>query len=153
MGVINIRPLAAGAVTGRGERHPNAGNPGGAALGGMAYADDVRRAGALEAVARQLGLESAVELAVRFALVKPGISTVLIGFSDEAQLEDAIRWSGRGPLPGEAVDRVLALRPHRHESAFQLHGGSMCTHVGAQGRQTREALRLPRAQSIAPGAS
>lgn len=114
MGVITIRALAAGAVAGRGDRHPNAGHPGGAPLGGMAYSDDLSRAGALESLARQLGLEGPVELAVRFALAKAGVSTVLIGFSDESQLEDAIRWSSRGPLPADAVDRVLALRQRSH---------------------------------------
>jgi aryl-alcohol dehydrogenase-like predicted oxidoreductase len=41
-------------------------------------------------------------------LAKPGVSTVLVGFSDLNQLESAIRWAERGPLPGEVVGRLVA---------------------------------------------
>jgi L-galactose dehydrogenase/L-glyceraldehyde 3-phosphate reductase len=107
-GVIVIRPLAAGAVAGAPARHANAGNPGGG-IAGERYEEDLARAGALNALAAALGLESAVELAFRFALAKDGVSTVLIGFSDGAQLDAALRWAERGPLAADAVERVLAL--------------------------------------------
>ncbi|HEX2325827.1 MAG TPA: aldo/keto reductase [Chloroflexota bacterium] len=106
VGVIVIRPLAAGAVAGEATRHANAGNPGGG-VAGERYEDDLARAAALRALAGELGLEGPVELAFRFALAKPGVSTVLIGFSDEGQLADALRWAERGPLPADAVQRVL----------------------------------------------
>jgi aryl-alcohol dehydrogenase-like predicted oxidoreductase len=110
VGVIVIRPLAAGAVAGGAGRHVNAGNPGGGrGIAGERYDEDVARAARLRALAGELGLEGPVELAFRFALAKPGVSTVLIGFSDEAQLGDALRWAERGPLPADAVQRVLAL--------------------------------------------
>jgi aryl-alcohol dehydrogenase-like predicted oxidoreductase len=107
VGVIVIRPLAAGAVAGGPGRHANAGNPGGG-IAGERYDEDVARAARLRALAGELGLEGPVELAFRFALAKPGVSTVLIGFSDETQLADALRWEERGPLPADAVQRVLA---------------------------------------------
>ena len=37
------------------------------------------------------------------------VSTVLVGYSDLAQLEDALRWTARGPLPEAGVERVVAL--------------------------------------------
>ena len=77
---------------------------------GEAYADDVARAQALAALAADLGLEGPVELALRFALAKAGVATVLVGFSDAAQLSEAIRWAERGPLPADGVARVLSLR-------------------------------------------
>jgi L-glyceraldehyde 3-phosphate reductase len=40
------------------------------------------------------------EAAIRFALSNPGISTVLIGFSERIQVEQAAGYSSRGPLPG-----------------------------------------------------
>ncbi|HLF08325.1 MAG TPA: aldo/keto reductase, partial [Dehalococcoidia bacterium] len=67
----------------------------------------LRRARALQPLARELGMESVTELALRFALSKPGISTVLVGFSDVAQIEAAARWAERGPLGEEVVRRVL----------------------------------------------
>jgi L-galactose dehydrogenase/L-glyceraldehyde 3-phosphate reductase len=105
-GVIVIRVLAAGAATGTPEREVNAGDPGGA-IGGSEYTDDVARAGRLADLVRDLGLESTVELALRFGLAKPGVSTVLVGFSTQEHLEQAIRFTERGPLQSEAVERVL----------------------------------------------
>ena len=68
------------------------------------------KARALAELARELGLEGPVELAFRFALSKAGVSTVIVGYSSEGQLEEAIRWAERGKLPADAVQRVLALR-------------------------------------------
>ncbi|HEX2184589.1 MAG TPA: aldo/keto reductase, partial [Chloroflexota bacterium] len=64
---------------------------------------------ALVALAGELGLEGPVELALRFAMAKPGVSTVLVGYSDGEQLASAIPWAARGPLPEDAVRRVLAI--------------------------------------------
>ena len=111
VGVINIRSLAAGAVTATSERHPNASGGGsGSGIVGERYEDDVAKARALAELASELGLESSIELAFRFAFSTAGVSTVIVGYSSESQLEDAIRWAERGKLPGEAVQRVLALR-------------------------------------------
>ena len=108
VGVINIRPLAAGAMTARTDRHPNAGGTGGS-MAGTTYDQDLERARALADLSGTLGLAGPVELALRFNLAKPGVSTVLVGLSDQAQLEDAIRYGERGPLPADAVERVLSL--------------------------------------------
>jgi aryl-alcohol dehydrogenase-like predicted oxidoreductase len=108
-GVIVIRVLAAGAAAGVPERAPNAGDPGGALAGGSSYAAEVERASALAALSRELGLESPIELSIRFGLAKPGVSTVLVGYSNIEHLEEAIRFAERGPLPGDAIRRVLEL--------------------------------------------
>jgi aryl-alcohol dehydrogenase-like predicted oxidoreductase len=102
LGVINIQPLSAGALTGA--YHANA-------------RDFVRERGPLfrakgdrlADVARDFGLDNTYELAFRFALTKPGISCVLVGFSSLAQLDQTIGWTARGPLPAAAVERVLGL--------------------------------------------
>jgi L-galactose dehydrogenase/L-glyceraldehyde 3-phosphate reductase len=107
-GVICIRVLAAGAMVASMERAPLAGGTGGALTAGADYESDVRRAQALVSLARELGLENAMELSLRFVLAKPGVSTALVGYSDRQQLEDAIRWAERGPLPQDAVERVLS---------------------------------------------
>jgi L-galactose dehydrogenase/L-glyceraldehyde 3-phosphate reductase len=108
VGVIGIRPLAAGAVAGGGPRHPNAGGAGGA-LAGTSYEQDAGAAAALTDLAGTLGLEGPIELSLRLALGKPGVSTVIVGYSDQAQLEEAIRYAERGGLPADAVGRVLDL--------------------------------------------
>ena len=105
-GVIVIRVLAAGAATGSPEREVLAGDPGGA-LGGSDYGDDVARAARLGQLARDLGLESPIELSVRFGLSKTGGSTVLVGYSTLDHLEQAIRYTERGPLTPDAMQRVL----------------------------------------------
>jgi L-galactose dehydrogenase/L-glyceraldehyde 3-phosphate reductase len=108
MGVIAIRVMAAGALSGTTERAANASAIGGAALvAGSEFEQDVERARRLTAIARELDLESPVELGVRFVLSKPGVSTALVGYSDLEQLGQAIRWAERGPLPEAAVRRVV----------------------------------------------
>jgi aryl-alcohol dehydrogenase-like predicted oxidoreductase len=108
-GVVVIRVLAAGAASARPERAPNAGDPGGALAAGSSYTNDVERAKRLDELAGRLGLEGSVELALRFGLSKAGVSTVLVGYSTLDQLEAAIRFAERGPLPADAVQHVLAL--------------------------------------------
>lgn len=109
LGVIAIRVLAAGALGGTAERAPNAGNPGPPLVGGAEYSGDLLRATALRPLAAELGCEGLPELALRFALTQPGISTALVGYSSLGQLEDALRWAERGPLPDAAIDRIVAL--------------------------------------------
>jgi aryl-alcohol dehydrogenase-like predicted oxidoreductase len=108
-GVIVIRVLAAGAATAAPERAANAGDPGGGLAGAGSYADDLARAVRLVKLAGELGVEGPVELAIRFGLSKPGVSTVLVGYSHLGHLEEAIRFAERGALAPDAVERVLSL--------------------------------------------
>jgi aryl-alcohol dehydrogenase-like predicted oxidoreductase len=105
--VIVIRAYAAGAVLGSPERHPIAGSPGGPLATGGEYEADVERAHKLAGFVQELGLESPFELALRFALSKSGVSTVMVGMSEFAHLDNAIRWAERGPLPEDAVRRLV----------------------------------------------
>jgi aryl-alcohol dehydrogenase-like predicted oxidoreductase len=47
-----------------------------------------------------------VEAAVRFAMSKAEISTALVGISNLEQLEQAVAYANKGPLPAEAFDRL-----------------------------------------------
>ena len=107
-GVIVIRVLAAGAASASPERPANAGDPG-SILGSGSYARDLERAAQISALAQRLGLEGPVELAIRFGLAKPGVSTVLVGYSTLDHLADALRYTERGALPADGVEQVLAL--------------------------------------------
>ena len=107
LGVIGIRVYAAGAVTASMQRHAIAGEPGRALAGGAGYDQDVERARKLAPFVRELGLENAFELSLRFALAKEGVSTVLVGLSEPDHLENAIRWAERAPLASDVVRRLV----------------------------------------------
>ncbi len=107
--VIVIRVLAAGAAAAVPERPPNAGDPGGNLVSGGSYSSDLDRAQSIAKLAREMGLEGPVELSIRFGLSHPGVSTVLVGFSNVGQLEEAIKYAERGALADDAVQRVLEL--------------------------------------------
>jgi aryl-alcohol dehydrogenase-like predicted oxidoreductase len=107
-GVIAIRVMAGGAMTGE-EQRARLASPGvgGALVQGNAYEVDLSKAVWRGALARELGLDSAMELSFRFVIAKQGVSTALVGFSDQDQLEQAIGWAERGPLSEDQVRRVL----------------------------------------------
>ena len=109
VGVLAFRVLASGALIAGPARHPIAGVPDAPLDAGPTYEGNTERARALRPVVAELGLESPLELGFRFAQSKPGVSSVLVGFSDLDQLEDAVRWAGRGSLPASAVERIVAL--------------------------------------------
>ena len=109
MGAIAIRVMAAGALMARPHRHPNAGDPGPLLLRGAEYERDLERAQSIQGIAAECGYDAPLELALRFALTTPGLSTVLVGFSDLRQLDDALRWTGRGALPSDVMQRVVEL--------------------------------------------
>ncbi|MGH7845128.1 MAG: aldo/keto reductase [Candidatus Binatia bacterium] len=91
IGVVALRVVAAGALSGSGRPHPL--NRGGPAESG-AWADDARRARALSSL-RLHERETLAQVAVRFALTHQQISTVLVGFSEMRHLEEAVACSGR----------------------------------------------------------
>src|SRR5262249_10189863 len=109
VGVIVIRPLAAGALGSDGPRHANAGDPGNGLAQGGRYAGDMGHGQRRVALASERGVEGSAELALRFVLSKPGVSTVIVGYSDLSQLRQAIRWAERGRLDPGAVERVIGL--------------------------------------------
>jgi len=103
VGTIGIRVLAAGALSGRLERHPTAIPSVAPIASGPDYASDVARARALEPLVAQGHAASLVEAALRFAITGEALSTVLIGCSDLAQLEQAAAAVDRGPLSPAAL--------------------------------------------------
>lgn len=109
IGVIAIRVMAAGALSAQPTKHANAGDPGPQLAAGAEYALDVERAAAIRRLAADLRYDGPLELALRFAIATPGISTVLVGYSDRRQLDDAVRWTERGPVPDDVAARVVDL--------------------------------------------
>ena len=100
MGVVVIRVLAAGVLSavpesgGGSSREPLS--------AGSDYERDVARAHKLSFL-KDHGLESLPRAAIRFAFMKPEVSTVLVGFSNNPQIDEAAACSGAGPLPEAAM--------------------------------------------------
>jgi aryl-alcohol dehydrogenase-like predicted oxidoreductase len=107
MGVICIRVLAGGAASGSSERAENASAAAvGARTAGATFDDDVRRALSLRSLLGE-GIESTTALSLRFVLAKGAVSTALIGYSNQAQLEAAIGWEEAGALSPAQAERVV----------------------------------------------
>jgi aryl-alcohol dehydrogenase-like predicted oxidoreductase len=110
VGVVGIRVLAGGALSGSAERHPIAGpapEPIGSA---MSYDADVDRARRLMPLVTEGFAASLTEAATRFALSHPAMGTILVGMATPQQFEDAFAAVEKGPLPQAALDRLSALR-------------------------------------------
>ena len=109
MGVAVIRVMAGGALGGpmarRGHAAPSIG---GAIVPGGEYEEDERRAKALGFLVGR-DMKSLPQAAVRFALMHPGVSTVLVGFSNVAQMDEAAACSERGPMSVGVLDRLSKL--------------------------------------------
>jgi aryl-alcohol dehydrogenase-like predicted oxidoreductase len=105
VGVFAIRVFAGGALLGR--------PPGAHTLKTpyfplALYEDDRRRAADL---AEKLGPEMSLkELALRFALSGPPPHVALVGLAAPGEVAEVVELAGRGPLPGEWLDRLEALR-------------------------------------------
>jgi aryl-alcohol dehydrogenase-like predicted oxidoreductase len=109
MGVIAIRVLAAGALSGTEDRHP-LGSPAVDPIGsGRDYRVDVERARRLEPVVREGHADSLVEAAIRYVIAHEAVSTALVGYSTLEQLEYAAAAANKGPLPRAALERLAAL--------------------------------------------
>jgi aryl-alcohol dehydrogenase-like predicted oxidoreductase len=110
MGVIAIRVLAAGALSGSEARHP-LGSPSVAPIAsGSDYKRDVGRAQRLSPLVAEGFADSLVEAAIRFAIANQAVTTALVGYSTLDQLEYAAAAVAKGPLPQTALDRLAALQ-------------------------------------------
>ena len=106
MGAFVIRVLAAGALT----ADPSAGGGGsGQTLSpGSDYPVDLQRA---EKVKASLGVggKDLTQAAIRFGLMNPKISTVLVGFSNTTHVDEAVGCSGAPGLSEEEMTKVRKL--------------------------------------------
>ena len=110
MGTVGIRVMAGGALSGSALRHPLA-MPVVEPIGsGADYAADVRRAQRLEPLVREGHAGSLAELAMRFAIANPALSTTLIGIANLEQFEAAASAAQKGPLSAAALARLKELQ-------------------------------------------
>jgi aryl-alcohol dehydrogenase-like predicted oxidoreductase len=106
MGTIVIRALAGGALSGTADRHPLAMQSVPPIGSAPDFAGDVARAGTLEPLVRESGSASLAELAERFVIAHPAVSTMLIGYSTLDHLEAAIAAVNKGALPEAILKKV-----------------------------------------------
>ncbi len=112
VGTVILRVLEAGALSGSATPHEmNRGGPGNDAE----YARNAERARALEFLKRDAD-ETLAQVAVRFALMNRRVSTVLVGFSEMAQIDEAIACVGREGFSAEQLERLERL----YETDFGL---------------------------------
>ena len=106
MGVIVIRLLAGGALSGTLDRHPVGARSVIPIATERDYATDVARARRFAFLVERGTVGSLVEAAIRFVISKPEVSTALVGISSLEQLEQAVEYANRGPLPADVLRRV-----------------------------------------------
>jgi L-galactose dehydrogenase/L-glyceraldehyde 3-phosphate reductase len=110
VGTIGIRVLAGGALSGREKR-----NPLGLATvepigSGASYADDAARARRLEPMVREGHATGLTDMAVRFAIANPKLSTTEIGLANLEELEAALNAVKAGPLSEAGLARLRQLQ-------------------------------------------
>lgn len=108
--VIAIRILAGGALSGSRERHRWAANRVDPIATSPDYIADVESAQRFQKLVDDGKVESLVEAAIRFAVYSQGITTALIGISSYEQLEQAIRFTERGPLDEDTLVAISAVQ-------------------------------------------
>ena len=109
VGVIGIRVLAGGALSGSADRHPIASPPPEPIGSAMSYEADVARARRLMPIVKEGFAASLTEAATRFAISQPAIGTILVGIAAPQQFENALAAVEKGPLPPHALDRLSTL--------------------------------------------
>lgn len=110
VGVIGIRILAGGALSGSAVREPNA-SPAPDPIGSAtSFERDLARALKFAPLVQEGFAKSLSELATRFAISTPAMGTALMGIATLDQLEQAIAAVKKGPLPAAALARIADIQ-------------------------------------------
>jgi aryl-alcohol dehydrogenase-like predicted oxidoreductase len=110
VGVVGIRVLAGGALSGTAERHPIASQAPEPIGSATSYDADLARAALLMPLVTEGFAANLAEAATRFAISHPAMGTILVGMATPRQFEDALAAVQKGPLPQAALDRLAVLR-------------------------------------------
>lgn len=109
MGVVVIRVMAGGALGGASARTGYASPTiGGAIAPGARYEDDEARVRKLDFLLTD-DIASLPQAAIRFALMHQGVSTILVGFSNLGQVQEAASCSGKSPISESLMERLADL--------------------------------------------
>lgn len=110
VGVMAIRILAGGALSGSEARSPLGVPKVEPIASGATYAEDAAAARRLMPVIKAGHAADLVELALRYAAMPREIATVLVGTSSIAELDHAVAAINKGPLPAEAMAMIAAIQ-------------------------------------------
>ncbi len=110
VGVVGIRVLAGGALSGSAERHPIASPPPEPIGSAMNYDADLERARRLTPLVQEGFAANLTEAATRFAIAHPAMGTILVGMATPQEFDSALAAVLKGPLPKAALDRLATLR-------------------------------------------
>jgi aryl-alcohol dehydrogenase-like predicted oxidoreductase len=106
VGVVGIRVLAGGALSGSGDRHPIASPPPTPIGSAVSYDTDLARARRLRPLVEEGFAGSLSEAAIRFAMSHPAMGTILVGMASLQQFEQALAAVLQGPFPQAALERA-----------------------------------------------
>jgi aryl-alcohol dehydrogenase-like predicted oxidoreductase len=109
VGVVGIRVLAAGALSGSAERHPTASAPPEPIGSAHSYDMDLERARRFMPLVTEGFAASLAEAAIRFAITHPAMGTILVGMATMGEFESSLSAVLKGPLPQEALMRLNEL--------------------------------------------
>jgi aryl-alcohol dehydrogenase-like predicted oxidoreductase len=110
VGVVGIRVLAGGALSGAAERHPIASPPPDPIGSAHSYDADLQRARRLLPLVQQGHAASLPEAAVRFAITHPAMGTILVGMATLVEFEQALAAVNKGPLSQAALDSLATMQ-------------------------------------------
>ena len=110
MGTVGIRVLAGGALSGSEARHPLSMQSVEPIGSGADYRADVMNARRFEPLIKDGTVASLPELAMRFAISSPSLSTTLVGLANLDELETAFAAVEKGPLPAAAIAKLAEIR-------------------------------------------
>jgi len=110
VGVVGIRVLAAGALSGVTERHPTASPPPAPIGSAHDYESDLQRGLRLMPMVTEGYASTLAEAATRFAITHPAMGTILVGMATIAEFDASLAAVLKGPLPPAALKRLAELR-------------------------------------------
>jgi aryl-alcohol dehydrogenase-like predicted oxidoreductase len=110
VGVVGIRVLAGGALSGSDARHPIASPPPEPIGTASSYAADLARARRLLPLVSEGFSGSLPEAAIRFAITHPAMGTILVGMATVDEFDASLAAVEKGPLSAAALARLTELR-------------------------------------------
>jgi aryl-alcohol dehydrogenase-like predicted oxidoreductase len=110
VGVVGIRVLAGGALSGASERHPIASPPPEPIGSANSYNADLERARRLLPLVQQGHAATLSEAAIRFAMTHKAMGSILVGMATVEQFEQSLAAVNKGPLPSAALAQLTELQ-------------------------------------------